>query len=436
MVPSSTSTISRPSAKFLRLGLCVVLLGGAQIRGQLMAATIASRTNGVWTNTNSWNGNLVPASNDTAQVNHSISLSGTSSIATIQIGTVGTNGVFVLNQGGSLNTISNSLVGSGSKAGRVILQTGSVWTNKARIQLGSGANATAVVSVEGGRYESPSHILMGGNFTNTSATLVVTNGGSVSLGSYIRFFSGTNSTNLVTITTNSSLDCTQLWFDNSAPGSVRSVTVNGGTLGFKGSAVLTTTTNTTGGALISGDVTNSLNGTNTKVFFEGGQIVFREVDSLAEAETFPAVWNQWVDSGRIDSGVFSKAQLKQFLAWDGRTAVVNGFATEAAAVRPANIFASGCVLQRGQTNFVWGTGTPGEVVTVAIKSQNVSSTVDAAGKWKVALAPETEGGPFTLTMAVPGKQTVTLTEIYYGDVWILTGQSNMFQPLADQVAAF
>jgi sialate O-acetylesterase len=400
-----------------------------------LGATISSKTNGPWISAGTWNGSNVPVAADVAQVNHAVSLAQPAAAQQLQVGTVGTNGFFTISPGGVLQTATNASIGLGSKAGRLLVQSNGVWSNGGRVQLCAGANSSGALSLDGGQYYSPREILMGGGTsTNSTATITVSNGGRMVLGSYLRFTSATNSTNLVTITADSSLDCTQLWFDNSAPGSVRSVTVNGGTLRFTGGASLTT--NTTGGALISGDVTNSLNGTSTKVFFEGGQIVFREVDSLAEAETFPAVWNQWVDSGRIDSGVFSKAQLKQFLAWDGRTAVVNGFATEAAAVRPANIFASGCVLQRDQTNRVWGTGTPGDIVTVAIKSQSASATVGADNKWVVTLAPESAGGPFTMTMSVPGKRTVTLTDVYYGDVWILTGQSNMFQPLGAQVAAF
>jgi sialate O-acetylesterase len=407
----------------------------AAAAGWLQAATISSKVNGPWMSGSTWNGGVVPSTNDVAQVSHAISLSSTASVSLLQVWGVGTNGVFTLSTGGALNTVSNSFIASGNKAGRAVLQAGGVWTNAARIQLCAGANALAELTVDGGRYESPSYILMGGGtFSNCSATLTVTNGGKVVLGSYIRFTSGTNSINQVIVASNSTLDCAYLSFDNAAPGSVQSLAVNGGVLGFTGSATLTT--NTTGGALLSGTVTNSLTGANTKVLFEGGQVVFREVDSLSEMESFVPVWNSWVDSGRVDSARFSKEELKRFLAWDGHAAVVNGFVTEPAAVRPANIFASGCVLQRGQTNRVWGTGTPGDAVTVSIKSQSVSATVDPGGRWMVMLAPEPEGGPFEMIMAVPGKRTVTLTDVYYGDVWILTGQSNMYQPLSAQVPAF
>jgi sialate O-acetylesterase len=418
--------------KKMMLGVAVLTAAA----GLSWGVTISSKTNGLWMSAATWNGGVIPsATNDLAQVNHAVSLSNSVSVYQAQVGTSGTNGVLTVQSGGRLQTAYNSAIGYGLKAGRVILQAGGVWTNDGRIQLSTGANATGLLTVDGGRYESAKEVLLGGaTFSNTVATLAVTNGGKVVLRSYIRFTSGTNSINRVTIATNSSLDCAYLWFDNASPGSDQSLIVNGGVLGFTGTATLTT--NTTGGALLSGTVTNSLTGANTKVFFEGGQVVFREVDSLSEMESLVPVWNSWVDSGRVDSARFSKDELKQFLAWDGRTVVVNDFVTEPAAVRPANIFASGCVLQRGQTNRVWGTGTPGDVVTVSVKSQSVSAVVDPGGRWMVSLNPEPEGGPFVMTMAVPGKRSVTLTDVYYGDVWILTGQSNMYQPLGDQVAAF
>ena len=47
----------------------------------------------------------------------------------------------------------------------------------------------------------------------------------------------------------------------------------------------------------------------------------------------------------------------------------------------------------------------------------------ADGKWVAKLPPLPVGGPYTLT--VTGPQTVTLTNILVGDVWLCSGQSNM-----------
>ncbi len=102
----------------------------------------------------------------------------------------------------------------------------------------------------------------------------------------------------------------------------------------------------------------------------------------------------------------------------------------------ASIFTSGCVLQREQSVKIWGRATPGQTVTVQVKSQNVQAVVDASGKWLATLAPELAGGPHTVTISSPEVSNVVLTNVYFGDVWLLTGQSNMFQSLSNQMGAW
>jgi sialate O-acetylesterase len=45
-------------------------------------------------------------------------------------------------------------------------------------------------------------------------------------------------------------------------------------------------------------------------------------------------------------------------------------------------------------------------------------------KWKVILPPQKAGGPYTMTIK-GAKNTVTFKDVYYGEVWICSGQSNM-----------
>ncbi len=87
------------------------------------------------------------------------------------------------------------------------------------------------------------------------------------------------------------------------------------------------------------------------------------------------------------------------------------------------IFGNGMVLQREINLPVWGKADPGEKVTVAIAGQKATATADKAGKWLVRLKPLKTGGP--LEMTVQGKNTIKLTDILVGDVWVCSGQSNM-----------
>ena len=84
------------------------------------------------------------------------------------------------------------------------------------------------------------------------------------------------------------------------------------------------------------------------------------------------------------------------------------------------LFQSGMVLQRGKIIPIWGKATPGELVTIRFNKKQYATTADANGNWRVDLPKMKAGGPYTLTI---GQQV--LTNILIGDVWLLSGQSNI-----------
>lgn len=86
-------------------------------------------------------------------------------------------------------------------------------------------------------------------------------------------------------------------------------------------------------------------------------------------------------------------------------------------------FASSMVLQRNLANPIWGTADAGEAITITLGSQTKTATAGTDGAWKVKLDPMAEAGPLTLTLK--GKNTVTLNDVYVGEVWQVAGQSNM-----------
>jgi len=93
-----------------------------------------------------------------------------------------------------------------------------------------------------------------------------------------------------------------------------------------------------------------------------------------------------------------------------------------AKVQPNALFSDNAVLQRDVKVPVWGTAGDGEKVTVKFEGQEVSTTAKD-GKWRVDLAPVKAGGPFKMTIA--GENTIELSNILVGEVWIASGQSNM-----------
>jgi sialate O-acetylesterase len=88
------------------------------------------------------------------------------------------------------------------------------------------------------------------------------------------------------------------------------------------------------------------------------------------------------------------------------------------------IFGDHMVLQQEGKVPVWGTGEPGEKVTVTVGDHQASTTTGADGKWRVALPPFPNGAPAT-TMTIQGKNALTFQDVLIGDVWLASGQSNM-----------
>jgi sialate O-acetylesterase len=101
-----------------------------------------------------------------------------------------------------------------------------------------------------------------------------------------------------------------------------------------------------------------------------------------------------------------------------------------AEVKLAPIFGSEMVLQRDRTVPVWGKAETGEKVTVSFVGQTKTTTAGADGKWRVDLDPlATNSTPQTLT--VSGSNTIVLTDVLIGEVWVCSGQSNMDWKLPD-----
>jgi sialate O-acetylesterase len=99
--------------------------------------------------------------------------------------------------------------------------------------------------------------------------------------------------------------------------------------------------------------------------------------------------------------------------------------TLAAQVRLPSILASGMVLQRDTIVNIWGWAGAGEVVEVKA-SWLANKVVTSAGSdrtWSVSLPTGPAGGPHS--MVISGTNSITLTNILFGEVWICSGQSNM-----------
>lgn len=107
-----------------------------------------------------------------------------------------------------------------------------------------------------------------------------------------------------------------------------------------------------------------------------------------------------------------------------RSILVIAAASSLGAVELAPLFNDHAVLQRDREVAVWGTGKPGEQVSVRFAGQEKSVTAGTDGAWLVKLAamPASKEGR---DLVVQGENTITVADVLVGEVWLCSGQSNM-----------
>ncbi len=98
-----------------------------------------------------------------------------------------------------------------------------------------------------------------------------------------------------------------------------------------------------------------------------------------------------------------------------------------ADVRLNGLFGHDMVIQQGAKAPVWGTAAAGEKVTVKMADLVAETTAGDDGRWRLEIGPLKAGGPHELT--VSGANTIRLSNVLIGEVWICSGQSNMSWPL-------
>jgi len=99
---------------------------------------------------------------------------------------------------------------------------------------------------------------------------------------------------------------------------------------------------------------------------------------------------------------------------------------QAGKLKVHGIFASNMVLQRGKPITVWGWAKPGETVAVTLGAEKQEAkAASEKGRWEVTF-PAREANVVPQTLSVnAGAEQVAMTNVVIGDVWVMTGQSNM-----------
>ncbi len=103
-----------------------------------------------------------------------------------------------------------------------------------------------------------------------------------------------------------------------------------------------------------------------------------------------------------------------------------------AQITVSKLFSSNMVLQQNSEVKIWGWANSGDTVSVTGSWNNETVKVATGDntKWLAKLntpAAKTDGTYYTVT--IKGTNTITLSNVLVGEVWLLSGQSNMEMPL-------
>ena len=88
-------------------------------------------------------------------------------------------------------------------------------------------------------------------------------------------------------------------------------------------------------------------------------------------------------------------------------------------------FTDHAVLQRDVEHPVWGWVKPGRKVTLTFDGAQMTAKADKTGRWQIMLPAQPAGGPHEMYVASGRRYTKSITDVYFGDVYLLSGQSNM-----------
>jgi sialate O-acetylesterase len=104
-----------------------------------------------------------------------------------------------------------------------------------------------------------------------------------------------------------------------------------------------------------------------------------------------------------------------------------------ADVRLPQILSDGCVLQQDTDAAIFGFASPGEAVAVKASWGGSGETkAGPDGRWLVRVkTPKATDAKGPQQFIVTGNNTVTVSDVLIGEVWLCGGQSNMWWPIAE-----
>jgi len=103
--------------------------------------------------------------------------------------------------------------------------------------------------------------------------------------------------------------------------------------------------------------------------------------------------------------------------------------TMLANVSLPKFFSSHMVLQRYAPITIYGWATAGKTVKISFNNKTLQAKVNANGEWSANFEKLPAGGPYK--MMISEDNQINFDDIYIGDVWFCSGQSNMGWKLED-----
>ncbi len=89
-----------------------------------------------------------------------------------------------------------------------------------------------------------------------------------------------------------------------------------------------------------------------------------------------------------------------------------------------SLFSNRMVIQRNAEIPIWGWADPNEKVEVLTSwGEHATAITNTDGTWRLDIKTPKAGGPHKIT--VSGKNTIEITDVLSGDIWLCAGQSNM-----------
>lgn len=103
-----------------------------------------------------------------------------------------------------------------------------------------------------------------------------------------------------------------------------------------------------------------------------------------------------------------------------------------AALRLASPFSDHAVLQREKPVVVWGYGAArDERLTATVGGAKAVARANADGSFRFRFAPQPAGGPYVLEVKDSKGGAVRAADVWFGEVWLCSGQSNMARHMRD-----